>query len=142
MLKSDTTRNSFVCCIGWSKQHKLGYDTYVLPYLPNPTLPYYLRGVWLVWVSFGGIVFSGRVGSHTTLPYPDAGFERFGGYSFSNPTKNTPKSRITLPLPYPFGGLPYYFGVCVSRPYPTYRTLPPTLLPRGVQGRPLAGIGI
>ena len=79
-------------------------------------------------VSFGGYSFSGRVGPHATLPYPDAGFERYGGYSFSNPTKNTPKSRITLPLPYPFGGLPYYFGgMCFAHlPYLPYPTPYPT----------------
>ena len=120
----------------------MGSDTYALPYLPNPTLPYYLRGVWLVLVSFRGIVFSGRVGSHTTLPYPDAGFERFGGIVFQTLLKIPQNHELPYPYPTLSGVYPTILGVCVSRPYPTYRTLPPTLLPRGVQGRPLAGIGI
>ena len=104
--------------------------------------PTTLGGSGWFWSVLGGIVFSGRVGSHTTLPYPDAGFERFGGYSFSNPTKNTPKSRITLPLPYPFGGLPYYFGGMCFAPLPYLPCPTPYPTTSGGPGRSLAGIGI
>ena len=53
-------------------------------YPTSHTLPYptALGGSARIFWVLGGMLFSGRVRLYPTLPYPAAGFRRFGGYSF------------------------------------------------------------